>query len=131
VRGTTASAIAISFFLVIEDAQARRARFARIQFHGRTRRILRAAGLNLRDNDVKTRTVTNALLDNRQHVCAGEIRQKIFERDHALLEFAGSRSFGQIIKLPCLLKGKFTDGSAADFGKMRARADLFAHFLSE
>ena len=75
--------------------------------------------------------MTDALLDNRQHVCAGEIRQKIFERDQTLLEFAGTRSFGQIVKLPCLLEGKFTDGGAADFGKVRARADLFAHFLSE
>jgi len=53
-----------------------------------------------------------------------------FRADHASLNLPARRSFARSSSFHAA-GGKFTDSSAADFRKMRARAGLFAHFLRE
>src|SRR5262249_51981501 len=54
-----------AFFLLVKYAKSRRTRFARIEFHGRTRRIFRAAGLNLGNGDIEAGAMADALFDDR------------------------------------------------------------------
>src|SRR5436309_15928443 len=70
--------------LLIEDAEARRLRLSTVKLRRGTGRKLEAAGLDVRQRNVKARAVSYAALDDRQHIDAGEVRQEALERDKAL-----------------------------------------------
>ena len=71
------------------------------------------------------------MFDDRQNGDAGKIGQKMFELDDAILQFAVAGGFGKIFQLERLFEGKFADGGATDFGEVRARAKLLAHFVRQ
>src|SRR6266849_2443354 len=74
--------------LLAENAQPRRLWLAAIQLHRGARRRLSAARLNLRDRNIELGAMAHPLLNHRKNVCAGKIRQEIFQVDQAIREFA-------------------------------------------
>jgi len=87
------------FLLLGENAKAGSAGSSAVELGSRAGANLGAAGLELRDEDIKFGTVADAMFDDGQNGDAGEIREQVFERDYAVLKFAVAGGFGKIFQL--------------------------------
>src|SRR2546425_10474665 len=117
--------------LLIEDAEARRLRPPAVKLRRGTGRKLEAAGLDVRQRNVKARAVAHPPLDDRQNIDAGEVRQEALERDKAIAEASRAGCFGELFEPDSLLERKFAHGGTHNFRQMRAAAELFPHFMGE
>src|SRR6476646_7023162 len=87
--------------------------------------------LELREHEGEFGAVAHALFDYGKNGDTGKIREQVFELNEAGFEFSVAGGFGKFFQPEGLFEREFANSGASDFGKVRAAAQFFSHFVRQ